>query len=211
MTDRCARDDLKVKALDDAHPLIAKFAALRAVDPEPNGEHISKTRPRTLYKVNAIESGIVWRGATWHDRKNEIVYLVAAGRHRSRERDDFYQRLPSRLSRIYPTQRDVDQVRLAAAARKVRELREERAPALIEVARQRGASVGWVEGCRASLVYDQDVFALRLDPRPNESLEINAAIAIALVFSGCVGRPCRRSDRQFGAEPAPKGSYVFYF
>jgi hypothetical protein len=144
------RDDLHLEFPNEGHPLIAKFIALRSKEPEPAGDHISQTRPRTLFKVDASEHGRVWRGATWFDRTNDVVFLVAAGLHRSGARDDFYARLVRRLAGVYPQKLELAQVRLASAERATRALRE-LIPTLLESVRRDGVVVRWLPHCRVRI------------------------------------------------------------
>lgn len=212
-TERCVRDDLKRDFADAEHPLIDKFLSLRQQDPEPAGEHISRTKPKTLYKVDAIEHGVVWRGATFYDRRADIVYLIAAAQHRSGERDDFYQRLPQRLGRIYPTTKDEDQARLAAAQAKLADLCK-RIDEVLAVGRSQGRATAWLPYCRVQLVCDQGIglHAVRLDPRPDGDLTVRQAAHIAALFARAAGSTTRRSDRMWGDEnPLPPGTFVFYF
>lgn len=212
VTDRCLRADLRLTFSDEAHPLIAKFVLLRSQVAEPVGDHISKTRPRTLYKLDATKHGRVWRGATWHDRANDVVFLVAAGWHRSGARDDFYAGLVRRLAAVYPSDPDLAQLRLAAAEREARDFRERVIPEWLEVARSQGVVVRWTKHCRVRIEAgpNLDVVALKLDPRPGEQLDIRVAVTTAVLFARAIGRPLVRSDQQWGKSRLSAGSYVFY-
>ena len=212
ITDRCLKQDLDLEFPDENHPLIRKFLDLRRQDPEPTGQQISHTRPRLLFKVDATQQGLVWRGASWHDRKNDVVFLVAAGQHRSGARDDFYAQLPQRLGKVYPEDADMEQVRLAAGERAASELRA-LVPELLEAARQNGVATRWLDHCRVRIetTPSGDIYGMRLDPRPGQALNVKVAAATAAVFAKVCGRKIAQSDRQWGDEPVPQGSYVFYF
>lgn len=70
-------------------PLVA-FVVERSQLPE--GQEWTKELPHNYRKVFNLHAGDD-RGVTWWDRDRDIVWLLAAGFHRSGARDDFYPRV----------------------------------------------------------------------------------------------------------------------
>lgn len=92
ITRRCLRDDLEGSAKDTLenqanHPIVKAFVRERRqklvgssfVEPLESGKEISVLRHQHEH-----------RGATWHDKQNDVIWLVAYGRHESGQPGDFF-------------------------------------------------------------------------------------------------------------------------
>lgn len=113
MTIRCLVDDLSVdrdkarapvQELD--HPICRSFVAQRSQSPEG----IEKVQPITTNaEVYTLHAGR-WRGATWHDRDRDVVWLLGCGYHRSGEVDDVYPYIKSldAKDQLFPTADDYE-------------------------------------------------------------------------------------------------------
>src|SRR5439155_11360969 len=89
--------------LEVAEDLLAKLETSRAAAPEA-GERILGLRARPCY---ALHSGR-YRAATWYDRRQDVVWLIAAGVHRAGSPEDFNE-VVARLEQardLYPTEAD---------------------------------------------------------------------------------------------------------
>ncbi len=86
VTARCEREDLlKLVAVGSA-TLVEHFIKRRSIEPEPDERLKISGMGSPHY---SLHSGRL-RGATWYDSADDIVWLVAAGMHRSGERGDAY-------------------------------------------------------------------------------------------------------------------------
>ena len=111
VTDRCARDDLGLDEWPDPegvagvqHEVVRKFRERRRVDPEPRTLYIndlSDVLGRPCFELKDER----FRGASWFDRPNDVVYLIGAGYHASGDRRDVYDRL-ARISDLLDSFRD---------------------------------------------------------------------------------------------------------
>src|SRR6266511_22690 len=126
VTARC-EDDLD--AIPEADRLLEKFKELRSRAPE-SGDLIDGLRER---ECHSLHSGR-YRAVTWYDRQADVVWLLAAGIHRSGSRVDAYAVAieHERAGRLYPTEQDLRVLeeakrreRIAAEARELRRLRDE--------------------------------------------------------------------------------------
>jgi hypothetical protein len=111
ITTRCLVKDLGVSrdAVDASqghleHELVRAFVAQRSQDPVG----VEKIQPipirREVYTLHAGR----WRGATWQDRANDVVWLLAAGFHRSGEHSDVYSFVKglAEAGRLLPSELD---------------------------------------------------------------------------------------------------------
>lgn len=128
ITARC-EEDLAVIDPDDALTLLDKFEAARGQAPEA-GDLINDLVARPCYALH----GGRYRAATWYDARLDVVWLLAAGLHRSGERDDFYATVVGheRAGHLYPTPADYEdhaddlrRDRLTQEATALRAIREE--------------------------------------------------------------------------------------
>jgi hypothetical protein len=93
ITRRCLVGDLQLASgttIEQAgtHPIVGAFEAKRSSTPA-DGETIGPTRGlRTLYKLRGPART---RGATLHDRDENVVWLCAYGHHESGSADDAYK------------------------------------------------------------------------------------------------------------------------
>lgn len=125
ITARCDREDLRELARQGADELVRHFLERRSTDPEPDPRLKIADMQKPHY---SLHSGRL-RGATWYDPEDDIVWLVAAGMHRSGERSDAYPYVLDLESKgcLRPTEVD----KTAARARRAAE--QERA-SLLDVA-----------------------------------------------------------------------------
>jgi len=99
--------------LEIAEDLLDKLETMRAAAPE-TGERILGLRARQCYSLHAGR----YRAATWYDRAQDMVWLIAAGVHRVGSPEDFYV-VVTRLEQagqLYPT--EADYAALAASERR---------------------------------------------------------------------------------------------
>jgi hypothetical protein len=78
---------------------------VRSQAPEA-GDLINDLTERPCYSLHSGR----YRAATWYDAEHDVVWLLAAGLHRSGERDDFYAVAVSheQAGRLYPTSKDYE-------------------------------------------------------------------------------------------------------
>ncbi|MCA1706320.1 MAG: hypothetical protein LC808_24865 [Actinobacteria bacterium] len=113
VTARCLRDDLGVSELpleraveDIDNELVRAFIDKRGASPVGR----EKVQPlNSRIEVYSLHAGR-WRGATWHDRKNGVVWLLGAKMHRSGDRDDSYPYFKNLDAgrRLVPVQEDYE-------------------------------------------------------------------------------------------------------
>lgn len=110
ITQRCMVEDLHLAAdihFWDAmsHPIVKGFVAKRQQVPISSKTVGSNCGARTLYHLGV---GNDHRGATWHDTKNQVVWLCAYGLHRSGESNDAFQvfRILLENNNMYPITAD---------------------------------------------------------------------------------------------------------
>ncbi|MFN2490804.1 MAG: hypothetical protein ABR529_13940 [Actinomycetota bacterium] len=111
ITTRCLVEDLEASrdAVDASeshlnHELVRAFVAQRSQDPAG----VEKIQPiPTRREVYTLHAGR-WRGATWHDRANNVVWLLAVGFHRSGEHSDVYPYVKglAEAGRLLPSELD---------------------------------------------------------------------------------------------------------
>lgn len=127
VTARCETDLAAIEP-EDALSIIDKFVEARSHAPEA-GDLINDLVERPCYSLHAGR----YRAATWYDTQRDIVWLLAAGLHRSGDRGDFYGIAAGheRADRLYPTVVDYEDFadderrdRLAQEAMALRALRE---------------------------------------------------------------------------------------
>jgi hypothetical protein len=90
----------------DAHPVVAKFVELRAQSPTGQETTSLPATPATVWNLHCDR----WRGLTWHDEGDGIVWLLGVGWHESGSRDDAYAVLKRRdeLDQLLPTITDFE-------------------------------------------------------------------------------------------------------
>jgi hypothetical protein len=128
ITARC-EEDLAAIEPDDALGLIDKFDETRRQASEL-GDLINNLTERPCYSLHSGR----YRAATWYDAQLDVVWLLAAGVHRSGDRDDFYARAVGyeQAGHLYPTAKDYEDFaddlhrdRLVREAMALRVIREE--------------------------------------------------------------------------------------
>ncbi len=94
VTVRCLNEEMEETTASDAERpveelepvLVRKFVAMRSQDLTGT----EKVQPlQNAQEVYTLHAGR-WRGATWHDRENNVVWLLAGRLHRSGAADDAY-------------------------------------------------------------------------------------------------------------------------
>lgn len=90
-----------------AHPIVAAFEVERSKHPGAGKTVGPAAGDRTLFHLGV---GHDHRGATWHDRRNGVVWLCAYGRHRSGQAGDAFAHFTELLrgGRIRPTVDDFE-------------------------------------------------------------------------------------------------------
>jgi hypothetical protein len=115
-TCRCLTEDLSLSSTSCRNPIeqlseirvIRTFLELRGLSPK-GSETIQALQPKlTAYSLHSGR----YRGATWHDRKAAICWLLAVGIHSEDSRGDAYAHFHNlqRTSRLLPTVNDVRHV-----------------------------------------------------------------------------------------------------
>jgi hypothetical protein len=113
VTHRCIKDDLdanpdlSIGELAAEHPIVEKFRHLRSQSP------IGQERVQALsgQEFFTLHAGRL-RGATWHDRIRNAVWLVGVAVHRENSFDDAYKHF-ARLHRrdaLLPDETDIDRL-----------------------------------------------------------------------------------------------------
>jgi len=75
-----------VNELAERHPIVRKFASLRSQS-TIGQERIQSLAPHgSIWSIHSSR----YRGATWHDEPNRVVWLLAHGIHRAGDRSDAY-------------------------------------------------------------------------------------------------------------------------
>ena len=115
-TERCITRDLGLPSDTVAlspeghaseHPLLAAFVEKRSSSPEGQ-ETVENLQARIVaYSLHAGR----WRGLTWHEREEGLVWLLAGRYHRSGEADDSYPHFRN-LTRdaLLPSEADYERV-----------------------------------------------------------------------------------------------------
>jgi len=142
VTVRCLDEDLDGTTASDAKrpveqlepDLVGKFVAMRSQDPTGT----EKVQPlQNAQEVYTLHAGR-WRGATWHDRENNAVWLLAGRLHRSGAPDDAYPYFKGLDAdeRLLPTEGDYELLFLAQARSFANDVMDQ-APSIIDEARRR--------------------------------------------------------------------------
>lgn len=114
VTIRCLDRDLEGTTTADAerpveeidNELVRKFVSLRSQDPKG----VEKVQPLAssadVYTLHATR----WRGATWHDRDHDAVWLLAGRFHESGKLDDAYPYFKALddVGDLFPTEDDYE-------------------------------------------------------------------------------------------------------
>ncbi|MGZ5297944.1 MAG: hypothetical protein ACXWEZ_13620 [Actinomycetota bacterium] len=141
-TIRCLEEDIEgttaadaERPVEDLEPeLVRKFVSMRSQDPKG----LEKVQPlENASEVYTLHAGR-WRGATWHDRENEAVWLLAGRFHRSGAADDAYPHFKGldAESRLLPTAGDYELL-FAIQTRSFVDDVMEKSPTIVEEARRR--------------------------------------------------------------------------
>ena len=142
MTIRCLDEDLEGTTAEDAYrpvgeldnDVVRKFISMRSQDPKG----VEKVHPlehaSEVYTLHAGE----WRGATWHDREHDTVWLLAGRFHRSGKAEDAYPYFKGLDAdrRLLPTAEDYELLFSIQAGSFVDDVMG-KAPRLLEEARGR--------------------------------------------------------------------------
>ena len=142
VTIRCLGEDLEGTTAEDAerhvqelsNELVRKFVSMRSQDPKGTEKVQPLENASEVYTLHATE----WRGATWHDRDHDVVWLLAGRLHRSGKPDDAYPHFKALDAddRLLPTVKDYELL-FAIQARSFVDDVMEKAPAILEEARRR--------------------------------------------------------------------------
>lgn len=116
----------------DAHDVVSKFVEQRSASPQ--GQEATAL-PVTRQTVWNLHSGR-WRGLTWHDTDDDVVWLLGVGWHESSSRDDAYAVLKRRdeAGELFPTVEDFEDAEPDDIEAFLEALRET-APALMALAK----------------------------------------------------------------------------
>ncbi len=152
----------------EAHDVVRAFVDQRSQDSK--GQEWTKL-PVTSAPAYNLHHGR-YRGLTWHDEDNDVVWLLGVGWHESGRRDDAYAVLKRRdeAGDLMPTEQDYLDVEMTLEeARSFVVQVSEQAPALIAQARERpGAEVRGVIAGRLGVGVQVEVVVI---PSEDETLE----------------------------------------
>lgn len=142
VTIRCLTEDLEGTTASDAErpveelspELVRKFVAMRSQDPSGTEKVQPLQNAQEVYTLHAAR----WRGATWHDRENDAVWLLAGRLHRSGAPDDAYPYFKGLDAdgRLLPTEGDYELLFLAQARSFADDVMDQ-APSIMDEARRR--------------------------------------------------------------------------
>ena len=144
VTRRCLLEDLgenelelSIEELAEKHDVVRSFREKRAQHPGGQ-ETIQNITSRIV--AHSLHSG-AHRGATWHDKKAGVVWLLAARLHRSGKPDDAYPYFVSldATARLLPTRDDYEALVRFQAISFARALLEDVPPLLDGARRAPGA------------------------------------------------------------------------
>ncbi len=185
---------------DDAGALLDKFVELRTQAPDA-GELINDLHE---HPCQSLHSGR-YRAATWYDAAHDVVWLLAAGLHRSGHRDDFYNvavRI-EQAGRLYPTADDYESFadeelsrRLVQEAMTLQEMREEMILARTDSERAYRSEHGLYAELSVEFIDRLAVVAMRILLRRASGPWLTAT-ELAILLEGALGvdaRPKPDSD-----------------
>ncbi len=138
----CALD---AREFSDAHDVVAKFVVLRSASPQGQEATLLPVTRQTVWNLHAGR----WRGLTWHDTDDDVVWLLGVGWHESSSRDDAYEVLKRRdeAGELFPTVHDFQDAEPDDIEAFLEALRKT-APALLEQAQSTpGKEIRGVVGC----------------------------------------------------------------
>jgi hypothetical protein len=141
--------DLSVDELAQQNSVVASFQEKRSQDPEG----VEKVQPLTSnVVVHTLHAGED-RGATWFDKKAGVVWLLAAGFHRSGKRDDAYPYFKGLDAKgeLLPTREDYEALVRSQTRNLAALLIEEIPPIRDEALRHPGGIVEGVLGGRVDV------------------------------------------------------------
>lgn len=110
VTGRCLEDDLD-ESIDTPfedllkHDIVKSFVKNRFDRSTDTRQVNNLTIGREVW---VLSRGHDHRGATWFDEENRIVWLLACGRHRSGQADDFFPYCQSLDAQLLPTEGDYE-------------------------------------------------------------------------------------------------------
>lgn len=141
-TIRCLDEDLEGTTAEDAerpvedldNELVRKFVSMRSQDPKGTEKVQPLENASEVYTLHATE----WRGATWHDRNHDAVWLLAGRFHRSGKPEDSYPHFKALDAdrRLLPTEDDYALLLAIQAETFVSDVME-KASGIVEEARRR--------------------------------------------------------------------------
>jgi hypothetical protein len=114
ITRRCLEEDLgedpdecEFGDLCETHPIVHAFRERRS-KVTGGGDTVGPAAGE--WTIFTLRQGSDHRGATWYDAKSGVVWLLAAGHHRSGQPDDAFQRFRELLAEeaIYPLENDLE-------------------------------------------------------------------------------------------------------
>jgi len=122
-TCRCLTDDLAFPADACANtleslrqsPIVAAFLGRRSMNPTGSEPPIQQLRPLLAFSLHIGR----YRGATWHQEKAAVVWLLASHIHREDSPDDeyhYFERL-HRAGQLLPTRTDAERIIASRAPR----------------------------------------------------------------------------------------------
>lgn len=121
-----------------AHAVVRAFVERRGQDPQAGETTRLPTTAVTVYNLHVER----YRGLTWHDEEDDIVWLLGVGYHRQGDRSDAYRVLKQRDQRsaLLPTEEDYQDLEAdrESLASFLRSLSETAGPLLEEARIQEG-------------------------------------------------------------------------
>jgi hypothetical protein len=141
VTARCLIEDLS-EAVDTPFEDLRRHEIVKALESE-RFDHVDGTRqvaPLTCRRtVWVVARGHDHRGATWFDKEQKVVWMLACGRHRSGADDDFfpYCKDLDAADRLLPTAEDYEALYRDRAGRFSYTVRIE-GPLILRLARESG-------------------------------------------------------------------------
>lgn len=137
ITKRCLVEDLGVPANclslpveDIGHEVAQAFALKRAKGGQAGERFVLPKSGPIAEKLRWTER---WRGATWYDRRFNVIWLIGAGWHEGGSRADVYKRIAAldEDDRLFPTQEDYEALHKIRAEILVHDILHETVPTLL--------------------------------------------------------------------------------
>lgn len=197
VTARCARRDLGIEEWPGedgvfeatAYRAINKFRQQRLEQPE-GAERIRSLHEEVCFELHVDRD----RGATWYDRENDAVFLLAVGWHEQGSCDDFYEWV-ARLERsgeLYPDEQDYEELGTWREQRDWTRIRRELGPQLFSEAEAEpnagfSLDLGPCNVGLEALVVDGMLLGYRLAVWPGRD-RVDPGLAERIAQAICVGR-----------------------